>query len=125
MMQRTEHYETMNLIYMLDRETSNVRISVCGRMFSRSVVAEIKGLFTLAWPPVLSYLSHHLVFMISTFFAGRLGEVELAAGTLAISFINVTGPSIFHGLCFAMETLSSQAYSLPSLSGKLDIGLTV
>ena len=63
--------------------------------------------------------------MISMFFAGRLGEVELAAGTLAISFINVTGPSIFHGLCFAMETLSSQAYSLPSLSGKLDIGLTV
>lgn len=82
----------------------------CGRVMSRNVVAEIKGLFTLAWPTVLSYFFYHLVFMISLFFAGRLGEVELAAGTLAISFINVTGPSIFNGLCSALETLSSQAY---------------
>ena len=82
----------------------------CGRMLSRSTVAEIKGLFTLSWPTVLSYFFYHLVFMITLFFAGRLGEVELAAGTLAISFINVSGTSVFHGLCSALETLSSQAY---------------
>lgn len=93
-----------------DKQCLQRRTSGCGRLFSRSVVAEIKGLFTLAWPTVLSYLCHHLVFMISMFFAGRLGEVELAAGTLAISFINVTGTSVFNGLCSAMETLSSQAY---------------
>jgi len=87
----------------------------CGGVLSRSVVAEIKDLFTLAWPTVLSYFFYHLVFMISLFFAGRLGEVELAAGTLAISFINVFGPSIFHGLCSAMETLSSQAYGAKNL----------
>lgn len=93
-----------------DKQCLQRKTSGCGRLFSRSVVAEIKSLFTLAWPTVLSYLFHHLVFMISMFFAGRLGEVELAAGTLAISFINVTGTSIFYGLCSAMETLSSQAY---------------
>jgi len=48
--------------------------------------------------------------MITLFFAGRVGEVELAAGTLAISFIKVTGISIFTGLCSALETLSSQAF---------------
>ena len=81
-----------------------------GDVLSRSVVAEIKGLFSLAWPTVLSYFFHHLVFMIKLFFAGRLGKVELAAGTLAISFINVFGPSIIHGLSSAIETLSSQAF---------------
>lgn len=88
------------------------RTSGCcgGDMLSRSIVSEIKGLFTLAWPTVLSYFFHHLVFMISLFFAGRVGEVELAAGTLAISFINLFGPSIFLGLCSALEALSSQAY---------------
>ena len=82
----------------------------CVRMLSRSTCAEIKGLFNLAWPSVLSYFFYNLVFMITLFFAGRVGEVELAAGTLAISFINVTGRSIFIGLCSALETLSSQAY---------------
>ena len=82
----------------------------CGRMLSGSTAAEIKGLFTLAWPTVLSSFFYHLVSMITLFFAGRVGEVELAAGTLAISFIKVSGTSIFVGLCSALETLSSQAY---------------
>ena len=81
----------------------------CDRMLSRCTVAEIKGLFTLSWPTVSSYFFYHLVFMITLCFAGHLGEVELAAGTLAISFINLFGPSIFHGLCSALEALSSQA----------------
>ena len=66
--------------------------------------AKIKGLFTLAWPTVLSYFFYHLISMITLFFTGRVGEVELAAGTLAISFINVTGPSIYIGLASALET---------------------
>ncbi|XP_078367531.1 multidrug and toxin extrusion protein 2-like [Oculina patagonica] len=82
----------------------------CGGVLSRSTCDEIKGLFTLAWPTVLAYFFYHLVAMISLFFAGRVGEVELAAGTLAISFINVTGPSIYIGLGSALETLSSQAF---------------
>ena len=51
-----------------------------------------------------------MVNMISLFFAGRVGEVELAAATLALSFINVTGPSLFIGLSSAVETLCSQAF---------------
>ena len=54
--------------------------------------------------------------MISLFFAGRLGEVELAAGTLAISFINITGPSMFIGLASAVETLCSQAFGARNYS---------
>ncbi|KAJ7374954.1 hypothetical protein OS493_005314 [Desmophyllum pertusum] len=49
-------------------------------------------------------------FEIHLVFVGRIGEVELAAGTLAISFINVTGPSLYVGLGSAVETLGSQAF---------------
>lgn len=82
----------------------------CGQFLSGSTCKEIKELFILAWPTVFSYFFFHLVNMISLFFAGRLGEVELAAGTLALSFVNVTGPSLFIGLGSAVETLCSQAF---------------
>ena len=93
-----------------DKQCLHEKTSGCfGGLLSRSTCAEIKGLFTLAWPTVLSYFFVHLISMITLFFAGRLGEVELAAGTLAISFINVTGPSLYTGLASALETLGSQA----------------
>ena len=81
-----------------------------GRLLSGSAGKEIKELFTLAWPTVLSYFFFHLVSMITLFFAGRLGEMELAAGTLALAFINVTGNSLYIGLGSAVETLCSQAF---------------
>ena len=81
-----------------------------GGFLSGSYSKEIKELFTLAWPTVLSYFFYHMIHMISLFFAGRVGKLELAAGTLALSFINVTGPSLFIGLSSAVETLCSQAF---------------
>lgn len=46
----------------------------------------------------------------SIFFCGQIGKLELAAGTLGISFYNVFGFSIAIGLCSALDTLCSQAY---------------
>ncbi|XP_073233967.1 multidrug and toxin extrusion protein 2-like [Porites lutea] len=83
---------------------------LCCQLLSGSNYKEIKELFALAWPTVFSYFFYHMVNMISLFFAGRVGEVELAAATLALSFINVTGPSLFIGLSSAVETLCSQAF---------------
>lgn len=86
--------------------------SSCGNciLFSGYYWREIRELFTLAWPTVLSYFLFHLVFMITLFFAGQLGKEELATATLAVSFINVTGASMFIGLASAVETLCSQAF---------------
>ena len=83
---------------------------LCCRLLSGSNYKEIKELFALAWPTVFSYFFYHMVNMISLFFAGRVGEVELAAATLGLSFIGVTGPSLFIGLSSAVETLCSQAF---------------
>ncbi|KAJ0778866.1 putative multi antimicrobial extrusion protein [Helianthus annuus] len=47
---------------------------------------------------------------ITTAFLGRLGELELASGSLGFMFANVTGFSILNGLCGAMEPICGQAY---------------
>ncbi|XP_073233965.1 multidrug and toxin extrusion protein 1-like isoform X2 [Porites lutea] len=93
------------------RHSREEKTGAChGGLLSGSYCKEIKELFTLAWPTVLSYFFYHMIHMISLFFAGRVGKLELAAGTLALSFINVTGPSLFIGLGSAVETLCSQAF---------------
>ncbi|CAO2822901.1 unnamed protein product [Amaranthus hypochondriacus] len=43
-------------------------------------------------------------------FLGRIGDSELAAGSLAIAFANITGYSVFSGLALGMEPLCSQAF---------------
>ncbi|KAL2928997.1 Protein DETOXIFICATION 51 [Bienertia sinuspersici] len=48
--------------------------------------------------------------MLSMVFLGRIGESELAAGSLAIAFANITGYSVFSGLALGMEPLCSQAF---------------
>ncbi|KAK2559610.1 Multidrug and toxin extrusion protein 2 [Acropora cervicornis] len=99
-------------INVLPSTSRRKRESSCGNrtLFSGHYWREIKELFTLAWPTVLSYFLFHLVFMITMFFAGQLGKDELATATLAVSFINVTGASMFIGLASAVETLCSQAF---------------
>ena len=92
------------------RHSREEKAGHCHGFLSGSYCKEIKELFTLAWPTVLSYFFYHMIHMISLFFAGRVGKLELAAGTLALSFINVTGPSLFIGLGSAVETLCSQAF---------------
>ncbi|KAK6136589.1 hypothetical protein DH2020_029668 [Rehmannia glutinosa] len=43
-------------------------------------------------------------------FLGHLGDTELAAGSLAIAFANITGYSVLSGLALGMEPLCSQAF---------------
>ncbi|WCJ20048.1 MATE efflux family protein [Euphorbia peplus] len=43
-------------------------------------------------------------------FLGHLGQIELAGGSLAIGFANITGYSVIKGISIAMEPICSQAY---------------
>ncbi|KAI5662743.1 hypothetical protein M9H77_22066 [Catharanthus roseus] len=43
-------------------------------------------------------------------FLGHLGDTQLAAGSLAIAFANITGYSVLSGLALGMEPLCSQAF---------------
>ncbi|GLT98603.1 hypothetical protein SLE2022_161010 [Rubroshorea leprosula] len=73
-------------------------------------VTEAKSLFGLAFPIALSALILYSRSIISMLFLGRLGDVELAAGSLAIAFANITGYSVLSGLALGMEPLCSQAF---------------
>lgn len=48
--------------------------------------------------------------MISMLFLGRMGKTELAGGSLAIGFANITAFSVMKGLSMAMDPICSQAF---------------
>lgn len=91
----------------LDTSTCLMRIR---GLFPVGFKAEIYELFKMAVPVFLAQMMTFLVNFVSTVFCGHLGRVELAAVSLAISVINVTGISIGMGLASACDTLVSQTF---------------
>ncbi|KAE9613991.1 hypothetical protein Lal_00016566 [Lupinus albus] len=74
------------------------------------IITEIKSLFFLASPIALTALIFYSRSIVSMLFLGHLGDLELAAGSLAIAFANITGYSVLSGLSLGMEPLCSQAF---------------
>ncbi|KAL3829936.1 hypothetical protein ACJIZ3_018738 [Penstemon smallii] len=71
---------------------------------------ETKSLVNLALPIALTALIFYSRSMLSMLFLGHLGDIELAAGSLALAFANITGYSVLSGLSLGMEPLCSQAF---------------
>ena len=92
------------------------------RILSTQTRQEIKQQLSLSWPTILSYFLHNALFTISLLFAGRLGETELAATVLSMSFIASTGTFLGSAFITAIEVLCAQAYR--SRSYRL-VGLTL
>ncbi|XP_057447234.1 protein DETOXIFICATION 51-like [Lotus japonicus] len=74
------------------------------------VIRESKSLMEVAFPIALTALIFYTRSIVSMIFLGKLGDVELAAGSLAIAFANITGYSFLSGLSLGMEPLCSQAF---------------
>lgn len=74
------------------------------------VVREVKSIAQIALPMILTGLLLYCRSMISMLFLGRLGELALAGGSLALGFANITGYSILSGLAMGMEPICSQAF---------------
>ncbi|KAK2985099.1 hypothetical protein RJ640_022977 [Escallonia rubra] len=64
----------------------------------------------IALPMILTGLLLYSRSMISMLFLGRLGELALAGGSLAVGFANITGYSILSGLAMGMEPICGQAF---------------
>ncbi|KAK9276780.1 hypothetical protein L1049_006316 [Liquidambar formosana] len=73
-------------------------------------IKEARSIANIAFPMVLTGLILYSRSMISMLFLGRLGELALAGGALAIGFANITGYSILSGLAMGMEPICGQAF---------------
>ncbi|XP_052117108.1 protein DETOXIFICATION 56 isoform X1 [Arachis duranensis] len=81
----------------------------------KMVLAELRAQRGIALPLVAMNLSWFAKTTITTAFLSRLGELNLAAGALGLSFTNVTGLSVLNGLCGAMEPLCGQAHGAKNI----------
>ncbi|XP_077243148.1 protein DETOXIFICATION 56-like [Tasmannia lanceolata] len=75
-----------------------------------NVLSELRKQRKITLPLVAMNLTWFAKIAITTAFLGRLGELQLAGGTLGFTFSNVTGFSVLTGLCGAMEPICGQAY---------------
>lgn len=78
--------------------------------FVQMTLSELKTQAGLSLPLVAMNLTWFAKIAITTAFLGRLGELQLAGGTLGFTFANVTGFSVLNGLCTTMEPICGQAY---------------
>ncbi|KAF8652035.1 hypothetical protein HU200_062978 [Digitaria exilis] len=71
---------------------------------------EAVELCRLAFPIAVTALLLYSRTALSMLFLGSIGDLPLAAGSLAIAFANITGYSVLSGLSLGMDPLCSQAF---------------
>ncbi|XWS65598.1 hypothetical protein CRYUN_Cryun05aG0127300 [Craigia yunnanensis] len=74
------------------------------------VMEELTLLGQITFPLMISSLIFYSKSAISIFFLGHLGNIELAGGSLAMGFANITGYSVIKGLATGLEPICCQAY---------------
>lgn len=77
---------------------------------SHNPFKELISISQIALPMILTGLLLYCRSLISLLFLGRLGELSLAGGSLAVGFANITGYSILSGLAVGMEPICGQAF---------------
>ncbi|KAG6476220.1 protein DETOXIFICATION 49-like [Zingiber officinale] len=75
-----------------------------------SAFVEARSIMNVALPIVLTGLLLYCRSIISMLFLGRLGDLALAGGSLAIGVANITGYSVLSGLAMGMEPICGQAF---------------
>ncbi|XP_012704246.1 protein DETOXIFICATION 48 isoform X1 [Setaria italica] len=74
------------------------------------VAGEARAIGRLSVPMAVTGLVMYSRALISMLFLGRLGELALAGGSLALGFANITGYSVLSGLALGMEPICGQAF---------------
>ncbi|KAG2631209.1 protein DETOXIFICATION 18-like [Panicum virgatum] len=76
--------------------------------------AEAAGQLAFAAPMVATSMAYYAIPLVSVMYAGRLGDLQLAAATLGNSWGTVTGIALMTGLSGSLETLCGQGYGAKS-----------
>ncbi|XP_022868593.1 protein DETOXIFICATION 53-like, partial [Olea europaea var. sylvestris] len=74
------------------------------------VVKELFKLGKIAFPVALTTMLYYSKTIISVLFLGHMEKPELAGGSLAVGFANITGFSVMKGLCTGMDPICCQAF---------------
>uniref|UniRef100_A0A0D9Z4B0 Protein DETOXIFICATION n=1 Tax=Oryza glumipatula TaxID=40148 RepID=A0A0D9Z4B0_9ORYZ len=74
------------------------------------VAGEAQAIGRVSVPMAVTGLVMYSRALISMLFLGRLGELALAGGSLALGFANITGYSVLSGLALGMEPICGQAF---------------
>lgn len=74
------------------------------------VAGEARAIGRVSVPMAVTGLVMYSRALISMIFLGRLGELALAGGSLALGFANITGYSVLSGLALGMEPICGQAF---------------
>ncbi|GJM99303.1 hypothetical protein PR202_ga16392 [Eleusine coracana subsp. coracana] len=82
-----------------------------------SVVGEVASILCLTGPMVGAGILFYLRSLVSMVFLGRLGQLPLAGGSLALGFANITGYSVLSGLAGGMDPVCGQAFG----AGRTDL----
>ncbi|RLN33425.1 uncharacterized protein C2845_PM03G03780 [Panicum miliaceum] len=82
-----------------------------------SVLAEVAAILCLTGPMVGAGILFYMRSLVSMVFLGRLGQLPLAGGSLALGFANVTGYSVLSGLAGGMDPVCGQAFG----AGRTDL----
>ncbi|EYU34572.1 hypothetical protein MIMGU_mgv1a026854mg, partial [Erythranthe guttata] len=80
------------------------------RSISNRVWVETKKLWRVVGPAIFSRVATYAMFVITQAFAGHLGDLELAAMSIAITVIMGFDFGLMLGMASALETLCGQAY---------------
>ncbi|PKA52501.1 MATE efflux family protein DTX1 [Apostasia shenzhenica] len=75
-----------------------------------AVLRELRQQGRIATPLSLMNLTWFAKTTVTTAFLGRAGDLQLAGGSLALTFANVTGFSVLAGLCAAVEPICGRAH---------------
>ncbi|XP_065851676.1 protein DETOXIFICATION 53 [Euphorbia lathyris] len=81
-----------------------------GRMPLHQVAEEVIAIGKIACPIILTTILIFSRNVISMLFLSRLGKIELAGGSLALGFANITGLSVMKGLSMGMDPICGQAF---------------
>ncbi|KAJ8544061.1 hypothetical protein K7X08_025679 [Anisodus acutangulus] len=99
-----------NKVPLLDYVSSNSCLEQNEQSFARSFLIESKKLWRIVGPAIFSRIASYSMFVITQAFAGHLGDLELAAMSIASNVVLGFDFGLMLGMASALETLCGQAF---------------
>ncbi|XP_020990249.1 protein DETOXIFICATION 53-like [Arachis duranensis] len=88
----------------------NHLIALLPNLSLSEVKEELQSIIKISFPIIMTSLMIYSRSVISMLFLGHQGKVELAGGSLALGFANITANSVLKGLTMGMDPICCQAY---------------